>query len=92
MDVDLLSQEATCVSRMNLTVALNKFKCSKHSIGSAVPRVWARAGISTAASVCILDRLVISFCFIFNIYRFGCSGSLVVACGIFSCVMWDPVP
>jgi len=68
MDVDLLSQEATCVSRMNLTVALNKFKCSKHSIGSAIPKVWAGADISTAASVCILDCLVISFCFIFNIY------------------------
>ena len=73
---------------MNLTVALNKLKCSKHSIGSAIPKVWAGADISTAASVCILDCLVISFCFIFNIYWFGCSRSLVVACRIFSCVMW----
>lgn len=52
--MDILSQEATCVPQMNLTVALNKFKCSKHSVGSAIPKVWARAGISTAASVYLI--------------------------------------
>lgn len=49
--VDLLPQEAACVSEMNLTVAFSRSKCSKQSVESTVPKVWTRAGISTTATV-----------------------------------------